>query len=158
MEMVDSQVRISILQGIADGDGYACVNSQQVGLSTRVNQPFFGRLLGSLDIESHETKKEVRIIRTESILKLAALEPFKHAKSRRNELEEINDLLSARKSKVVGLRLSETELDHALILRRKGKSYGEITKLVYRKFGNSWDISTIEHAIKRRTQTKSSQS
>jgi hypothetical protein len=43
----------------------------------------------------------------------------------------------------------------ALELRQRGKSYGEIAKLVFRKFGDSWDISTIEHAIKKHKKSKS---
>jgi hypothetical protein len=152
------RLRTALVQGIADGDGYVSVNSQYAALSTKVNQPFFGRLLRSFDIESLETKKDVLIKQTESILKFAELEPFRQAKSRRKDLEELNSLVITRKSKIAGSRLSQAEIDQALMLRRKGKSYGEITKLVYREFGTSWDISTIEHAIKRHTQTKSSQS
>ena len=141
--------RISLLQGIADGDGFVCVNSQYAGLSTRVNQRLFGQLLGSLDIESHETKKDVLILKTESIQKLAKIGLFNYAESRKKELEEVNELVISRKAKPVGSHLSKAEIDHAVLLRGEGKSYGEITKLVYKKFGNSWNISTIEHAIKK---------
>jgi hypothetical protein len=143
------------VQGIADGDGYVSVNSQYAALSTKVNQPFFGRLLRSFDIESLETQKDVLVKQTDSILRFAKLKPFKQATSRCESLEELNTLVIARKSKAVGSRLSQAEINHALMLRQKGKSYGEITKLVYREFGTSWDISTIEHAIKRQFQVKS---
>jgi hypothetical protein len=152
------RIRNALVQGIADGDGYVSVNSQYAALSTTANQPFFGRLLRSFDIESLETKKDVLIKQTESILRFAEIEPFKQATSRRKDLEELNSLIMSRKSKIVGSRLTQVEIDHALKLRRKGKSYGEITKLIFREIGTSWDISTIEHAIKKRTQAKSSQS
>ncbi len=152
------RLRIALVQGIADGDGYVSVNSQYTAISTKVNQPFFGRLLRSFDIASLETKKDVLIKQTESILRFTEIEPFKNAESRRRDLEELNSLILSRKSKIVGSRLSQSEIDHALELRRKGKSYGEITKLVFRKFGTSWDISTIEHTIKKQTQTESNQS
>jgi hypothetical protein len=148
--------RIALVQGIADGDGYVSVNSQYAALSTKVNQPFYSRLLRSFGIESLERKKDVLIKQTESIIRFAELEPFKQAKTRKEDLEELNSLVITRKSKIIGSRLSKVEIDQALMLRRKGKSYGEITKLIYREFGTSWDISTIEHAIKKHTHAKSS--
>ncbi|MFW9888054.1 MAG: hypothetical protein ACFFER_07730 [Candidatus Thorarchaeota archaeon] len=144
------RLRTALIQGIADGDGYVSVNSQYAALSTRINQPYFGRLLRSLNIESIPTKKDVLIKQTESIIGFAELAPFREAETRRQDLEELASLVRARKSKDPSARLSEAEIDHALKLRQQGKSYGEITRLVFRDFGKSWDISTIEHAIKKR--------
>jgi len=144
--------RRALIQGIADGDGYVSVNSQYAALSTKVNQPFFGKLLKSFDIESLETKKDVLIKQTESILRFAEIEPFNQAISRKDALEELRNLVSDRKAKTIGSRISRKEIDFAQSLRSKGKSYGEITRLLYREFGISWDISTIEHAIKRQNR------
>jgi len=143
------KARRALIQGIADGDGYVSVNSQYAALSTKVNQPFFGKLLRSFDIESLETKKDVLIKQTESILRFAEIEPFNQALSRKNDLEELEALVRNRKAKPIGSHVSQREIDFAQRLRSKGKSYGEITRLLYREFGISWDISTIEHAIKR---------
>jgi hypothetical protein len=144
------ELRKKILQGIADGDGYVSVNSQYIGLSTRVNQPFYGRLLKSFDVESIPTSKDVLVKQSESILKVAEIGLFKHAESRQESLEELRLLVHERKTKSLGSRLSKEEIDFAMTLRGENKSYGEITRTIFRKYGNSWDISTIEHAIKRR--------
>ena len=60
----------------------------------------------------------------------------------------------ARRTKPKGIRISKNEIDFAMKLRGKNQSYGEITKGIFEKFGNSWDISTIEHAIKRRKESE----
>jgi hypothetical protein len=143
-------LRREILRGIADGDGYVSVNSQYVGIATKVNQPFYGRLLKSLGAESIPTSKDVLIKQSSSILKITEQQLFKYAESRQESLEELRSLVSARKAKPVGSRLSKEEIDFAVMLRRNHKSYGAITRSVFKRFGNSWDISTIEHAIKRR--------
>jgi hypothetical protein len=142
-------LRKAFLQGIADGDGYVSVNSQYIGLSTRVNQPFYGRLLKSFNVESIPTTKDVLIKQCTSMLKVADLGLFRHAESRCEFLEELRTLVHARRAKPIGSRLTKEEIEYAVMLRGKNKSYGEITRNVFRTFGNSWDISTIEHAIKR---------
>jgi len=153
---IPRRARRALTQGIADGDGYVSVNSQYAALSTKVNQSLFRKLLRSFNIESSETKKDVRILKTDSILRFAEIEPFKQAISRKNDLEELKNLIKDRKAKDVDSHISKREIDYALDLRSKGKSFGEITKLLYRDFGISWDISTIEHAIKRFQKSKSS--
>lgn len=49
----------------------------------------------------------------------------------------------------------KVEIDFAKNLHAKGKSFGEITKLLHREFGVSWDISTVEHAIKKQNKSSS---
>lgn len=146
--------RIAFLQGVADGDGYVSVNSQYVGLSTKCNQRFYQKLLKTFQIKSRTTPKDVTVNKSDEILKIATLPLFKHAKSRDEDLRELAEMIHVRKSKPVGSRLSHSEIDFAEKLRKRGLSYGGITRRIFKKFGTSWDPSSIEHAIKRRMKKK----
>lgn len=74
---------------------------------------------------------------------------FKHSVSRLESLRELASMVRACKTKSPGMRISAPEVDYACGLRKQGLSFGAITHSVFRKFGTSWDISTIEHAIKK---------
>jgi hypothetical protein len=142
-------LRKSFVQGVCDGDGHVCVNSQEVAIGTKCNQPFYKALLKTLGIESLSTPKESLVKQSNSILRASEIPLFKYAESRLHHLEELADIISARKSKPANSRLSPKEIKYACSLRERGLSYGGITRRIFHELGNSWDISTIEHAIKR---------
>ena len=96
-----------------------------------------------------KTSKDVLIKQTESILRAAELPLFKYATTRAEDLKELAELIRARKSKRVGTRMTDKTIELACTLRKEGLSYGAITREIFHRIGESWDISTIEHAVKR---------
>jgi len=148
------RLRVAFLQGISDGDGFVSVNSQEIGLASKCNQEFYRDVLNSLGIRSIITPKDVIIKQSNSIIRADESGLFRYAESRRENLKELADIVRARKSKPSGSRLTSREIEYAFRLRRRGVSYGGITRSMYHEFGISWDISTIEHAIKRRNRQR----
>ncbi|MHA1928417.1 MAG: hypothetical protein ACTSV2_07545, partial [Candidatus Thorarchaeota archaeon] len=89
------------------------------------------------------------IKQSESIIRAGEVDLFRYAESRKDALDELAPIVRSRKEKPKNSKLSESEITYACDLRRKGLSYGEITRRIFHDIGTSWDISTIEHAIKR---------
>ena len=142
-------LRRALLQGICDGDGFVALPSQQVCIATHSKQAFIQKLFSSFGIESTSQSDRVQVCRCDSILKLAELPMFRYARSRSESLDEVSRMIRARREKPLGSRLSHDEIHFASHLRKEGLSYGEITRVLFRQYGNSWDLSTVEHAVKR---------
>jgi len=142
-------LRTSLLQGISDGDGFVALAPQQVSIATHSNHEFIQCLLSSLGVKSIPAHDDVMINQSGSIVHLSELPMFRYARSRQDSLDELAEMIQARKDKPVGLRMSSEEIEFASESRDSGHSYGSITHLLYKRFGRSWDVSSVEHAIKR---------
>jgi hypothetical protein len=74
---------------------------------------------------------------------------LRYARSRQASLDELAELVKAKKNKTFSLRKSGKETKVAHELRKLGLSYGSRTRILYKRFWRSWDVSSVEHAIKR---------
>ncbi|MBD3159320.1 MAG: hypothetical protein GF309_11070 [Candidatus Lokiarchaeota archaeon] len=57
-------------------------------------------------------------------------------------------MIRARKAKRIGTRMNDEVIEVACSLRKEGLSYGAIAREIFHRTGESWDISTVEHAVK----------
>ncbi|TFH06110.1 MAG: hypothetical protein E4H14_11460 [Candidatus Thorarchaeota archaeon] len=117
--------RISLLQGITDGDGFVS-NNWYVGISSKSHQEPIRQLLKSLGIQSNGYSGEVRITRKEDIKKIGDF-MFKHALTRQDELQN----LCKRIENVRKTPYFKEEIQLMISLRKKGISFGRISEVLW---------------------------
>jgi hypothetical protein len=137
--------RISMLQGIADGDGFATTKGLYAAIATYTNQEFVGILLKSLDIDSYSTEIAVGIRGIDDIAKAAKLPMFRFAEGRQSRLEKLVPMLES----MDWSRISEDEEAFILELHRQGMKVGEITEKLWEKYGRVHRRNTIYNIIER---------
>lgn len=142
---IPRQWRISLLQGIADGDGYATTKGLCAAISTYTNQEFVTKLLKSLDIRSISTGTAVGIRSIDGIAKAAKLPMFKFAEGRQRHLEKLIPMLGSMDRS----RISEEEEFFILELNKQGLSVGTIIEELWRKYGRVRRRNTIYSIIER---------
>ncbi|MFW9886464.1 MAG: hypothetical protein ACFFEX_18920, partial [Candidatus Thorarchaeota archaeon] len=94
LEMLDCH-RLSFLQGIADGDGYASVRGLAAGIATSTNKGFIQDILGSFGIESSPYSNGVVFNKKESLQNASRLPLFRAASGRQFRLEEITRMIDS---------------------------------------------------------------
>jgi len=129
--------RISLLQGLADGDGFVS-NNWYVGISSKNHQEPIRQLLTSFGIQSKGYSGEVRITRKEDIKKIGAF-MFRHALSRQEELQN----LCTRIETVSKNLYSKEEIKLMIDLRKKGFSFGRISEELWEQQGISRRPSSL---------------
>ncbi len=142
---VPTLARVTLIQGLSDGDGFASVKHSVTGIATKVNQRLFMRILKSLGIHSLWRKKHVRIHRKDAIRKAEELALFRHAIARQQNLTEISSMLDA----ITGRRLTKEEIRIILDLNAKGHSLGEITEILWLKYDYARRPTTVSYTIKK---------
>lgn len=142
---IPRQWRISLLQGIADGDGYATTKGLCAAISTYTNQEFVTKLLKSLDVRSYSTGTAVGIRSIDGIAKAAKLPMFKFAEGRQRHLEKLISMLGAMERS----RVSEEEEFFILELNKQGLSVGTIIEELWAKYGRVRRRNTIYSIIER---------
>ncbi|MFW9803740.1 MAG: hypothetical protein ACFFFC_13855 [Candidatus Thorarchaeota archaeon] len=145
---ISQEARIAFLQGLSDGDGFASMKHLVTGISTKVNQRSFMRILKSLGIHSVWRKKHVRIHRIDAIRRAEKLPLFRHAIARQERLAEITSFLKAqtRRSPV------KKELGIIMSLAEKGHSLGEITEILWKKYGYARRPTSVSDILKKYRQ------
>ena len=134
--------RISLLQGITDGDGFVS-NNWYVGISSKNHQEPIRQLLKSLRIQSKGYSGEVRITRKEDIKKIGGF-MFRHALSRQEELQN----LCTRIENVRKAPYTKDEIQLMIELRRKGFSFGRISEELWEQYEISRRPSCLAKKIK----------
>jgi intein/homing endonuclease len=137
--------RIALLQGIADGDGFATTKGLYAAISTYTNQEFVTKLLKSLNIDSYSTDIAVGISGVDDIAKAAKLPMFRFAKGRQRRLEGLIPMLES----MDWSRTSEDEESFILELHRQGMKVGEITEKIWEKYDRVHRRNTIYDIIER---------
>jgi hypothetical protein len=133
-------LRVSFLQGVADGDGFVS-NGETIGISTKNHQIFYESLLESLSIHATCQRHSVNIARKKSILRAFEIGFFKLASSRRIELENLATMtLSPRAG-----RLTDEEKKLISRLRKAGNPWTAIRLELWRQLG----IVRCSRTIKR---------
>jgi hypothetical protein len=145
--------RISILQGIADGDGFATTKGLYAAIATYTNQEFVSNLMKSLDIDSYMTDIAVCIRCIDDIKKAAKLPMFRFAEGRQRRLEELVPMLES----MDWSRISEDEESSILEFHRQGMKIGEITEKLWEKYGRVHRRNTIYNIIERNVSTSNSE-
>ncbi|MDF1539449.1 MAG: hypothetical protein P1Q69_11165 [Candidatus Thorarchaeota archaeon] len=122
--------RLALLQGLADGDGWASIQNQYIGIATAVNQAFMKKLFSSLGIGSRTYSKRVQSDKKEDIKKARKLPMFKHAFTRQDNLRALDKMLDSMK----GNRMSESEKAIIIKLHKRGFRVGKIVEILWRKY------------------------
>ncbi|MDF1541428.1 MAG: hypothetical protein P1Q69_21190, partial [Candidatus Thorarchaeota archaeon] len=121
--------RITMLQGIADGDGFATTKGLYAAIATYTNHKFLGELLQSLGIDSYSTDIAVGIRGKEDISKATELPMFRFAKGRQKRLETLVPMLNS----MDWSRISEDEESFIPGLNRQGLKVGDIIEKLWEK-------------------------
>lgn len=145
---IPTEIRLRFLQGLNDGDGYAIVGSQRIGNACGVNKHVFKELLRTFNIESRYKEGSVEIIRVESIRRAVELPFFLHATGRQVKANKIVEMLQTRREQKRGV--PEDVIKHAMDLHNEGKSYGELSEMIFDQYRLSYSPSTIYRFIKRK--------
>ena len=138
-------LRVSFLQGLADGDGHASSGGEIVSISTRNHQTFYKSLLQTLDIYSTIQKHAVDIRRKKSILRAYDIGFFRFASNRKKELENLVKMKNAPRAG----KLTTNEKELITKLRKEGKSWLNIRLELWRQLG----IARSPRAIKQSAET-----
>lgn len=138
-------LRIAFLQGIADGDGYASVIAQRIGLGSIRNAKFIHQLLATLGIKSYLRKKGVETIQHDSIFKAASLPIFRHANDKTEALNELCEMLRDRPRRKA---VSSDEIKIIVALAKKGLSKYRVAYHLWKKYRISRSPATIGRIIK----------
>jgi hypothetical protein len=140
--------RVAFLQGVSDGDGWACITEVNAGISSMVNKDFLIRLLTSLGVAASCSTTNVIIRRKDAVRRAARLPMFRHAAGRQKLLTQIVVMLDSVKRR----RISEEELKTIMALHKQRFSSGQITKKLLSKFGIFRRSGTIRSVIKRNSK------
>ncbi len=145
--------RVSFIQGLADGDGYASFSTSTVAIATATNQILFNRILTSLEIRSSIESTKVRIRRHADIMRAKELPFFKHATGRQDRLNNLSKMIKLTKTKRGKLTTADFKL--VLELSSKGYSPGQISETLWYEYGISRTTASIEGILRRRKEANS---
>ncbi len=140
-------IRLRFLQGINDGDGCACVKSQEITVCGSANIPFIMNLLTTFEIDSYSSsRKGVSIKKQKGIIRAAELPFFLHATGRQYKAEILHEMMKKRKIqryRPIDVRL----IDFMKELRADGMSIGSIAEIIFNKYKISLGHSSIRNYL-----------
>ncbi|MFX1475299.1 MAG: hypothetical protein ACFFCO_07480, partial [Promethearchaeota archaeon] len=144
-----NNIRLRFLHGLSDGDGHAKVGSQLVGITCIANRDYVQKLLHSFDIGSCFDRGSVNIIRVGCVQRAVGLPFFLHAVGRQEKAEKIGEMLRVRSDQKQRRRIPCGVLRRIVELRNEGRSYGEISEVIFNEYNRSYSRSTILKIIRR---------
>lgn len=139
--------RVAFLQGLADGDGYASIKTNRVGIASKPNREFIKRLLSTFEIHSKMENTKVVVKRHGDILRANSLPLFRHATSRKRNHDELCKIISLL-DRSRG-RVPERERKIIIELHRRGLSPGEITEKLWFDHGFARSMRSIYGIVRR---------
>ncbi len=137
--------RVSLLQGISDGDASASYQGQFLQVHTYTNQESYKRLLTSLGIKSYSSTNYVGIGEKKSIRLAEQLPMFRHASSRQKNISKLLRMLDSHDWS----RITPEEEEFIHSLHKQGYRVGIIIEKLWNKFGRTRRRNTIYEVIKR---------
>lgn len=140
---------IAFLQGLADGDGYASIKTNHVGIASKPNRGFIRQLLSSLDIHSNLKKTKVVINRHDDILRANSFPFFRHATSRKKNHDELCKIIRLFKRDRASKKVPENEMTLIRELHESGLTPGEITERLWFEHRLPRTISSVFKIVKR---------
>jgi transposase len=146
--LASDNLRIAFLQGLSDGDGWASVKDQCIGIYSGPNIPLVKKLLKSYRIEASDDGQRVRIYSQDGIIKAAELPLFRFASSRLDIANKVAEMMRKRQDQEIGITFPEI-VEEMQQLRNKGYSYGRIAEVIYDKYGISYDHSSVIRRLKK---------
>ncbi|MFX1581281.1 MAG: hypothetical protein ACFFCJ_03575, partial [Promethearchaeota archaeon] len=142
------ELRKAYLQGMSDGDGWASVRDQCIGIYSGPNVNLVKDLLKFHDIESADDGQRVRIRTQEGVIKAAKFPLFRFATSRQKTAEKVAQMMETRQKQEIAITLPEI-VKEMKQLRAKGYSYGKIAEHIFDKYGISYDHSAVIRLLKK---------
>ncbi|MHA1881907.1 MAG: hypothetical protein ACTSUO_02550 [Candidatus Thorarchaeota archaeon] len=143
-----SSLRVAFIQGLADGDGHASIRAFDTGIATKTNKRFIQDLLASLNIHSRDGTTKVLIDRYSEILKAEKLPLFRFATGRQKKLEDLTEII--RKLDKGHGRVPTEHLRIIEELNRQGYTPGQITEILWYKYGIARSMSSVDGIIRRK--------
>jgi hypothetical protein len=144
-------IRLRFLQGINDGDGCACVKSQEITVCSSANISFIMNLLATFEIETYSSpRKGVSIKKQKGIIRAAKLPFFLHATERQSKAETLLEMMQERKNQRYK-PLDDRVIDFMRKLRADGMSDGSIAEGVFNKYKISKSRSSIRNYLLKST-------
>jgi hypothetical protein len=142
-------IRLRILQGFTDGDGFTSVKGQCLGIASTVNKVFLQKLLNSFNINSFysQTGRSVIIRRNESILQASSLPFFLHAVGRQEMANKLTEMIQIRKVQR-RIPISKTVNKRMIQLKKEGMSNGAIIEQIFDEFRISLSRARVENWAK----------
>jgi hypothetical protein len=140
-------VRITFLHGVTDGDGIISVKWEQLGIATVSNQHLLQEFLNTFNIDLAIDKDRIRIKR-HCFEQATNLPFFRHAIGRQESAEKLVEMTKAYLETRYKPVPNEIESE-ICALRKDGKSCGEITELIYDKYGLSYNHGKILRIINK---------
>ncbi|TFF86652.1 hypothetical protein EU519_01090 [Candidatus Thorarchaeota archaeon] len=139
--------RVTFIQGLADGDGYASIPRFDTAITTTTNIDFFVRLLESVGIESTIDDDRARIKKQNEILKARDLPLFRFASGRQQILEDMCEII---KLKPKGRQhVSEDERKLIMDMHNSGLKIGEIVEKLWREHGLPRTTAMVDTLVRR---------
>jgi hypothetical protein len=137
-----------LLQGFADGDGWASVRDQCIGIYAGPNILLIQDLLQTFQIQSSDDGQRVRIYSHNGILKATALPLFRFATTRLETAKKVAEMIESRKSQDAATTFPHI-VEEMQKLRDRGYSYGRIAVVIYEKYGISYDHKAVMRRLKK---------
>jgi hypothetical protein len=135
--------RLSFLQGITDGDGYASVRGLSAGIATSTNKRFIQNLLASFGIESSSYSNGVVFGKKESLQNASRLPLFRAASGRQFRLEEITCMIDS----MDWTPISAEERTLIWSLHSEGYTASEISSILWETLERARRNPTIRKVI-----------
>ncbi|MHA1928428.1 MAG: hypothetical protein ACTSV2_07600 [Candidatus Thorarchaeota archaeon] len=138
-------LRLSLLRGIADGDGFASIRWFGAGICTKPNKIFIERLLSSLGINSRRYSNGLSVDLNEAIRRANEIEIFLSAVGKSERLSELVSMLDSMDRK----KIQGKEKEIIIRLSNRGLSDGQITSILWAEHGIARRPTTIRGFLKR---------
>ena len=148
MLQAPDELRKAFLQGMSDGDGWASVRDQCIGIYSGPNVNLVKDILKLHDIESKDDGQRVKIRTQEGVIRAAKFPLFRFATSRLNTAKKVAEMMETRQKQEITITNPEI-VKEMKQLRAKGYSYGKIAEHIYDKYGISYDHSAVIRRLKK---------
>ncbi len=145
--------RVAIIQGLADGDGYASVPRFDTAITTTTNEEFFARLLSSVGIQATTSDNRARVKQQDEILKARELPLFRFASGRQESLDNLCKIIKLKPKR--RYRVPEDEKKLVMELYRTGLKPGKIIEKLWHDYGLARTTAMIYTLIRRETKKNS---
>jgi hypothetical protein len=142
-------IRLRFLQGINDGDGCACVKSQEITVCGSANNAFITSLLATFEVCSYSSpRKGVSIKKQKGIIQAAKLPFFLHATDRQSKANILHEMMQKRKIQRYK-PIDDDVIDFMIELQSDGMSVGSIAEIIFNKYEISLGHSSIRNYLSK---------
>jgi hypothetical protein len=141
--------RRAFLQGLSDGDGWASVRDQCIGIYSGPNVNLVKNLLRLHDIEASDDGQRVKIRTQKGVIRAAKFPLFRYATSRQITATKVAEMMQTRQKQDIAI-IDPEIVKEMKQLRAKGYSYGKIAEHIFDNYGISYDHSAVIRRLRKK--------